>query len=214
MYQIWFEWLCRVLFVQLQGHQSEDSITGSLLQALDKHQNTKEGQVCAIAYWQKTRQQEVMKNDTFGSLQLLTDVHVHMATVDLLIGGTETTAAWLNWTVAFLLHRPEALFFYVLSQRKWSKNILNSIKMCLCFFFVNSQIQDKVYEELCTVPEGRYPKYSDRQRLPVLCALVNEVLRLRPVAPLAVPHRAIRNSRLAEHQWITPLLVKLSVFTG
>ncbi|XP_020565772.1 steroid 21-hydroxylase isoform X3 [Oryzias latipes] len=125
---------------ELQGHQSEDSITGSLLQALDKHQNTKEG-------------------------QLLTDVHVHMATVDLLIGGTETTAAWLNWTVAFLLHRPE--------------------------------IQDKVYEELCTVPEGRYPKYSDRQRLPVLCALVNEVLRLRPVAPLAVPHRAIRNSSIA-----------------
>ncbi|XP_077430650.1 steroid 21-hydroxylase isoform X2 [Vanacampus margaritifer] len=103
--------------------------------------------------------------DAKNGVTLLTDTHVHMATVDLLIGGTETTAAWLNWTVAFLLHRPE--------------------------------VQTQVYAELCTVPEGHYPKYSERHKLPVLSALVNEVLRLRPVAPLAVPHRAIRDSSIA-----------------
>ncbi|XP_039974042.1 steroid 21-hydroxylase isoform X2 [Xiphias gladius] len=123
-----------------QDQKDEGTITGSLLQGLDKYHNTEHG-------------------------ELLTDTHIHMVIVDLLIGGTETTAAWLNWTVAFLLHRPE--------------------------------VQTRVHEELCTVLEGRYPKYSDRHRLPVLCSLINEVLRLRPVAPLAVPHRAIRDSSIA-----------------
>lgn len=55
--------------------------------------------------------------------QLLTDIHVHMATVDLLIGGTETSAAWLDWMVAFLLHRPEAREFLPKKKVKNKKHV-------------------------------------------------------------------------------------------
>uniref|UniRef100_A0A4W4FSA6 Steroid 21-hydroxylase n=1 Tax=Electrophorus electricus TaxID=8005 RepID=A0A4W4FSA6_ELEEL len=95
----------------------------------------------------------------------LTAIRMHMTIVDLLIGGTETAAAWLSWAIAFLLHRPE--------------------------------VQAAVHEELRTVLQGQDPRYSDRHRLPYLCAVINEVLRLRPVAPLAVPHKASRDSRIA-----------------
>ncbi|KAM6288765.1 LOW QUALITY PROTEIN: steroid 21-hydroxylase-like [Aegotheles albertisi] len=37
----------------------------------------------------------------------LSPPRLHMALVDLFIGGTETTAAALAWALAFLLHRPE-----------------------------------------------------------------------------------------------------------
>ncbi|NXC05266.1 CP21A hydroxylase, partial [Orthonyx spaldingii] len=92
----------------------------------------------------------------------LSPPRLHMALVDLFIGGTETTAAALGWAVAFLLHRPE--------------------------------LQARLRAELEGV-QG-LPGPGDTGRLPLLQATVTETLRLRPPAPLGLPHCALRRTSL------------------
>ncbi|XP_008066965.1 steroid 21-hydroxylase isoform X2 [Carlito syrichta] len=102
-----------------------------------------------------------------GPGQLL-EGHVHMAVVDILIGGTETTATTLSWAVAFLLHHPE----------------------------IQQRLQEELDRELGPEGSGSPVSYKDRGRLPLLNATIAEVLRLRPVVPLALPHRTTRHSSI------------------
>ncbi|XP_017894409.1 PREDICTED: steroid 21-hydroxylase [Capra hircus] len=102
-----------------------------------------------------------------GPGQLL-EGHVHMSVVDLFIGGTETTASTLSWAVAFLLHHPE----------------------------IQRRLQEELDRELGPGASCSRVTYKDRARLPLLNATIAEVLRLRPVVPLALPHRTIRPSSI------------------
>lgn len=102
----------------------------------------------------------------WGSGQLK-EGHVHMSVVDLFIGGTETTATTLSWAVAFLLHHPE----------------------------IQRRLQEELDLELGPDFSTSPIPHKDHTRLPLLNATIAEVLRLRPVVPLALPHRTIRPSR-------------------
>ncbi|KAK3940226.1 cytochrome P450 [Diplogelasinospora grovesii] len=48
--------------------------------------------------------------------------------------------------------------------------------------------QRKLQEEIDTVLEGRCPQWDDRERLPLLRAVVKEVIRWRPPVPTGIPH--------------------------
>ncbi|OTB05000.1 hypothetical protein M426DRAFT_57638 [Hypoxylon sp. CI-4A] len=52
--------------------------------------------------------------------------------------------------------------------------------------------QQKLQDEIDTVCEGRCPEWDERERLPLLRAVVKEVIRWRPPVPTGIPH-AIEN---------------------
>lgn len=55
------------------------------------------------------------------------------------------------------------------------------------------EVQRKAQAELDAVFQDRLPTFSDRDKLPYINALCMEIHRWRPVAPLAVPHRATQD---------------------
>ncbi|KAK1333503.1 hypothetical protein QTO34_005887 [Cnephaeus nilssonii] len=73
------------------------------------------------------------------------------------------------------------------------------VKWTVAFLLHNPELQKKIQEEIeQNVGFGRTPTVSDRNHLVLLEATIREVLRIRPVAPTLIPHKAIVDSSIGE----------------
>nr|ANY58185.1 putative CYP719 [synthetic construct] len=69
----------------------------------------------------------------------------------------------------------------------------------LAFLIREPNVQEKLYQELknFTVKNGRdMLKVEDINKLPYLQATIKETMRMKPIAPLAIPHKACRDTSL------------------
>lgn len=78
-----------------------------------------------------------------------------------------------------------------------SESVISTLLWAVLLFNNYPEIQDKVHRELDEViGPKRLPSLKDKKQLPYLEATIAEVLRLRPPAPLGVPHKALVDTTL------------------
>ncbi|XP_030628292.1 steroid 17-alpha-hydroxylase/17,20 lyase [Chanos chanos] len=74
------------------------------------------------------------------------------------------------------------------------------LKWSIAYLIHYPQVQKKIQEELdIKIGRDRHPQLSDRGNLPYLEATIREVLRIRPVSPLLIPHVALKDTSIGEY---------------
>ncbi|MBN3321572.1 CP17A lyase, partial [Atractosteus spatula] len=74
------------------------------------------------------------------------------------------------------------------------------LKWSIAYLIHHPQVQKKVQEELDSkIGMDRHPMLSDRGNLPYLEATIREVLRIRPVSPLLIPHVALSDTSIGDY---------------
>ncbi|KAJ8262230.1 hypothetical protein GJAV_G00164080 [Gymnothorax javanicus] len=70
----------------------------------------------------------------------------------------------------------------------------------LAFLLHNPEVQEKIHQELDEqIGRDRTPTLADRGRLPYMESTLSEVMRIRPVTPVLVPHVARQNTSIGGH---------------
>jgi cytochrome P450 len=76
---------------------------------------------------------------------------------------------------------------------------LNSLHLAMV---ANPDIQRKAHEEIDRVIGSELPDLDDIERLPYIRAIIKEVLRWRPAAPLGLPHATTGPVHVSESRFL------------
>eukprot|EP00479_Gromia_sphaerica_P014642 TRINITY_DN884_c0_g1_i1.p1 TRINITY_DN884_c0_g1~~TRINITY_DN884_c0_g1_i1.p1 ORF type:complete len:199 (+),score=26.92 TRINITY_DN884_c0_g1_i1:1072-1668(+) len=80
---------------------------------------------------------------------------------------------------------------------------VDTLSWAVLYLGNNPHIAEELYDEICKTlgkPKGKLSvvKLSNRPQIPLVSATIRETLRVRPSAPLGLPHRTVRDSKLGE----------------
>ena len=88
-----------------------------------------------------------------------------------------------------------------------------TLQVFLLAMAMHPEVQRKAQQELDDVVGcDRMPTFEDRASLPYLNALLTEVLRWHPVAPIALPHRSINDDDYSGYHIPAGTIVVASVW--
>ncbi|XP_078576599.1 cytochrome P450 2U1-like [Branchiostoma floridae x Branchiostoma japonicum] len=77
-----------------------------------------------------------------------------------------------------------------------TETISSTIRWALLYMMLNTEIQEKVHQEIDSVLGQSTPSYGQRSLLPYTAATLAEIQRIKPIVPLSVPHKASRDTTL------------------
>ncbi|KAH9974526.1 cytochrome P450 [Russula compacta] len=98
--------------------------------------------------------------------------------------GTTSVGEYLPWRLDPIEIVPHS----------WADSTVAATMTFVTAMLLYPDIQKRAQDELDSVTgRKRLPTYEDRTRLPFIDAICKEILRWRPVAPVGVPHAAIKD---------------------
>ncbi|XP_077985922.1 steroid 17-alpha-hydroxylase/17,20 lyase-like [Glandiceps talaboti] len=88
----------------------------------------------------------------------------------------------------------------------------NTAYWAIAYMLNYPDVQAKVHQELDDVlGQDRLPQLSDRKRLPYCEAVIHEIMRIRPVAALAITHSTTCNTKLRDYKIPKDTLVTINL---